>query len=85
MFDRAAADFFADFLGDTSLRESLDDGRQFLWKPQSDITAYELSLCMYLLIEKASANSSLRNEQKVYDSLPAEAQRHFAVIQLVEE
>jgi len=25
-------------------------------------------------------NESLRNEQKVYDQLPAEAQRHFVVV-----
>jgi hypothetical protein len=75
---QAAAKFFATFLGDTSLQEALEDGRSFKYKPQPDITTYELALCMYLLIVQAW-NNSLRNEQKVYDMLPAEAQRHFTV------
>lgn len=38
-----------------------------------------LSLCMYLLMVQAW-NKSLRDEQKVYDQLPIEAQRHFIVV-----
>jgi len=68
--DRATADFFARFFG---------DGRSFKYRPQPDITTYELALCMYLLMVQAW-NKSLRNEQKVYDQLPTEAQRHFVVV-----
>lgn len=77
--DRATANFFAHFFGDTSLQDALEDGRSFKYRPQLDITTYELSLCMYLLMVQA-CNNSLRDEQKVYDRLPAEAQRHFAVV-----
>ena len=79
--DRASANFFAHFFGDTSLQEALDDGRSFKYRPQPDITTYELSLCMYLLIVQAW-NKSLRDEQKIYDQLPTEAQRHFAVVRV---
>lgn len=77
--ERTAANFFANFLGDTSLLEALEDGRSFKYKPQPDITTYELSLCMYLLIAK-TWNKSLRNEQKIYDQLPSSVQRHFEVV-----
>ena len=77
--ERTAADFFANFLGDTSLLEALEDGRHFKYQPQPDITAYELSICMYLLMVQAW-NRSLRDEQTIYDQLPPEAQRHFQVV-----
>jgi hypothetical protein len=77
--DRATANFFAHFFGDTSLHEALEDGRSFKYQPQPDITTYELSLCMYLLMVQAW-NNSLRNEQVVYDQLPTAAQRHFVVV-----
>ena len=77
--DRATANFFAHFFGDTSLQEALEDGRSFKYQPQPDITTYELSLCMYLLIAKLG-NGSIRDEQKIYDRLPTEAQRHFVVV-----
>lgn len=77
--ERTAANFFANFLGDTSLLEALEDGRSFKYKPQPDITTYELSLCMYLLIAK-TWNKSLRDEQKIYDQLPSSVQRHFEVV-----
>jgi hypothetical protein len=77
--DRATANFFAHFFGDTSLQEALEDGRSFKYRPEPDITTYELALCMYLLMVKAG-KGSLRDEQKIYDQLPTEAQRHFAVV-----
>lgn len=77
--ERATANFFATFLGDTSLQEALEDGRSFKYQPKPDITTYELSLCVYLLMVQ-SWNKSLRDEQKVYDQLPTEAQRHFVVV-----
>jgi len=77
--ERSAANFFANFLGDTSLLEALEDGRSFKYQPQPDITTYELSLCMYLLMVQAW-NRSLRDEQTIYDQLPPEAQRHFQVV-----
>ncbi len=79
--ERSAANFFAHFFGDASLQEALEDGRSFKYRPQPDITTYELSLCMYLLMIQAW-NKSLRDEQKVYDQLPIEAQRHFAVVRV---
>jgi hypothetical protein len=79
---RAVADFFANFLGDTTLREALQDGRQFVYKPQPDITTYELALCVYLIAETLSANGSLRSQQKTYDLLPPEAQRHFVIVEM---
>ena len=77
--ERTAANFFANFLGDTSLLEALEDGRSFKYQPRPDITTYELSLCMYLLMVQAW-NRSLRDEQTIYDQLPPEAQRHFQVV-----
>lgn len=78
-YDRATANFFAHFFGDTSLQEALEDGRSFTYKPQPDITTYELALCMYLVSARMSSNATLRDEQKIYDALPAEVQRHFVV------
>jgi hypothetical protein len=77
--DRATANFFAHFFGDTSLQEALDDGRSFKYRPESDITTYELSLCLYLLMVKIG-EGTLRDEQKIYDQLPPGAQRHFVVV-----
>ncbi len=77
--DRATANFFAHFFGDTSLQEALEDGRSFKYRPEPDITTYELSLCLYLLMVKIG-EGTLRDEQKIYDHLPAEAQRHFVVV-----
>lgn len=77
---RATANFFANFLGDTSLQEALEDGRSFTYKPQPDITTYELALCMYLISTILSSSTTLRDEQKIYDALPAEVQRHFVVV-----
>lgn len=78
--ERTAANFFADFLGDTSLREALEDGRKFRYEPKPDITTYELALCVYLLTAQISSNGSLRDQQKIYDLLPEFAQRHFKVV-----
>ena len=77
--ERSAARFFANFLGDSSLLEAIEDGRGFKYHPQPDITAYELSLCMYLLMVKAWSRP-LKEEQDIYDELPPEAQRHFEVV-----
>lgn len=79
--ERTAAEFFANFLGDPSLQEALDDGREFRYEPKPDITTYELALCMYLLTAQISQYSSLRDQQKIYDLLPEFAQRHFQVVQ----
>jgi hypothetical protein len=77
--DRTTANLFAHFFGDTSLKDALEDGRSFKYRPQPDITTYKLSLCMYLLMAKLG-NGSIRDEQKIYDRLPTEAQRHFVVV-----
>ncbi len=77
--DRATANFFAHFFGDTSLQEALEDGRSFKYRPEPDITTYELALCMYLLMVKMG-KGTLRDEQKIYDQMPPEAQRHFVVL-----
>jgi hypothetical protein len=79
--ERTAAEFFANFLGDTSYLEAIKDGRGFKYHPRPDITTYELSLCMYLLTAQISQYSSLRDQQKIYDLLPEFAQRHFQVVQ----
>lgn len=79
-FERAAASFFADFLGDASLLEALEDGRGFRYEPRPDITTYELALCVYLLVAQVSPNGGLRAQQKIYDLLPESAQRHFKVV-----
>jgi hypothetical protein len=76
---RATANFFDHFFGDTSLQEALEDGRSFKYRPEPDITTYELALCVYLLMVKIG-KGSLRDEQKIYDQLPTEAQRHFVVV-----
>ena len=71
---------FADFLemlGDSSFKEALKDGRRFAYRPQKDITVWELSLCIHLVMRN---NASQRQQQLTYDQLPPEAQRHFRVI-----
>ena len=78
--ERSAANFFANFLGDPSLLEALEDGRGFRYEPKPDITTYELALCVYLLIAQISPNGSLRAQQKIYDLLPESAQRHFQIV-----
>jgi hypothetical protein len=78
--ERSAAKFFANFLGDASLLEALEDGRGFRYEPKPDITTYELALCVYLLIAQVSPDGGLRAQQKIYDLLPATAQRHFKVV-----
>lgn len=40
----------------------------YRWKPQPDITAYELALCLHVLLHDRSGDVC---------KLPAEAQRHF--------
>ena len=51
------------------------DQRQFLWKPKSDITAYELAQCLNMFAAAFSANSP----GKFYDRLSKYEQRHWEV------
>lgn len=41
----------------------------YLWRPKPDISAYELALCLHVL---------LGNRSEDVEKLPEEAQRHFA-------
>lgn len=43
---------------------------QYLWKPQEDITAFELAQCMPVLI---------MDDFEIYDRLPDECKRHWKV------
>lgn len=44
----------------------------YLWKPQSDITAYELALCLPIVVTSNTWG---------VESLPDEAKRHFERIE----
>lgn len=46
--------------------------RQYNWQPQPDITAYELALCLPVLV-----GTSGHGVGEQIDKLPAEARRHF--------
>lgn len=78
--DHATAHFFSAFFGNTDFLEAIEDGRAFKYRPQPDITTYELSLCIYMIMAKIAAGSNTRAEQTIYDLLPPEAQRHFTVV-----
>jgi hypothetical protein len=73
-----AATFLATMLGDMSMLEAIEDGREFEWFPQQDITAYELALSQYLL-GMLNAGRDWRLQQCTFDALPPEVQRHFRV------
>jgi len=49
--------------------------RQFEFKPQDDITAHELSLCMPMLLSAVTAGSFCVGA--MFDALPDNAKRHF--------
>lgn len=53
--------------------------RRFIWKPREDITAYEIALCMSVLIASIQRHSSASLVDKVYSDLPEMAKRHFEV------
>jgi hypothetical protein len=44
------------------------------WSPKEDITAYELALCMGLVIANAQRHGHVMEE---YEKLPDSAKRHF--------
>jgi hypothetical protein len=52
--------------------------RTYTWKPQEDITTYELALCMPLMAVGTTRDGWMQMDW-MYDHLPAEAQRHWSV------
>jgi hypothetical protein len=50
--------------------------RSFEWRPQEDITAHELALCLPILI----CRQSYMHYGAMYDTLPDNAKRHFVVL-----
>jgi hypothetical protein len=73
-----AAKLIATMFGDKSTLEAIEDGREFKWFPQQDIAVYELALSQYLL-GLIYAGKDWRLQQRTFDSLPPEVQRHFRV------
>ena len=53
--------------------------------PQADISAYELALCMTMLITALARNARAVDVCKQWDELPHEAKRHFQPRKLWEE
>ena len=51
-----------------------------VWKPSPDITAYELTLALKVLV--AQIASGARAAQLQVGDLPYEARRHFEVVQV---
>jgi len=49
--------------------------RRFEWKPQDDIAAHELALCMPMLLSAVTAGSFCVGA--MFDGLPDNAKRHF--------
>jgi hypothetical protein len=79
-----AATFLATMLGDRSMLEAIEDGREFQWFPQQDILVYELALSQYLL-GLICADKDWRLQQRTFDALPPEVQRHFRVKNLADQ
>ena len=52
--------------------------KEYLWKPQEDITAYELALCMPALL--AVTGDCWQNWEQLINELPEGVQRHFEEI-----
>lgn len=57
---------------------------RFVWAPKTDITAYELALCMKAFVPQMRLGSDFANNAEFIRSLPEEAQRHFAVMDFFE-
>jgi hypothetical protein len=70
--------FLANALGDSSILEAIEDGRQFRWYPLQDISIHELAMSQYLL-GLIFNGKDLRLQQRTFDALPAGVQRHFLV------
>lgn len=51
--------------------------KNFIWKPQEDITPYELAMCLKLLI---GSISGIRDLSLVFDELPDNCKRHIEAI-----
>lgn len=49
--------------------------KQYIWKPKEDITAYELALCLPMLMSRGWYDM-----EAVVKSLPDNAARHFEEI-----
>lgn len=73
-----AAKFLAAIIGGKSALEAIEDGRKFRWFPQEDISVYELAVSQYLL-GLMYGNSDWRLQQRTFDAMPPEVQRHFRV------
>lgn len=61
-----------DSVGSVVLVEGADT-RMFVWAPQEDIDAYELAMCLPLILSARPGTT--------YDTLPERCQRHFRVIE----
>jgi hypothetical protein len=72
------AKFLAAMIGDKSMLEAIEDGREFQWFPQEDILVYELAASQYLL-GLMHSNKDWRLQQRIFDALPPDVQRHFRV------
>jgi hypothetical protein len=70
--------FLATALGESSMLEAIEDGRKFQWYPLQDISIHELAMSQYLL-GLIFNGKDLRLQQRTFDALPVEVQRHFLV------
>lgn len=50
------------------------DNRCFLWKPQPDITPFEIALALPMIVSHTGSVGL------AFDKLPAEVQRHFELV-----
>jgi hypothetical protein len=73
----------AAMFGGRPMVEAIEDGREFDWFPQQDIAVYELALSQYLLC-LIYADKDWRLQQRTFDVLPPEVQRHFRVKNLAD-
>jgi hypothetical protein len=76
--ERQTLKLMAAIFGGRSMVEAIEDGREFDWFPQQDIAVYELALSQYLL-GLIYADKDWRLQQRTFDALPPEVQRHFRV------
>ena len=59
-------------------RQAITRGYRYAWRPQPDITAYELAQCVPAIIGAWSENiTEVYAAMDYIDALPAEARRHW--------
>lgn len=54
--------------------------KEYRWQPKEDVTAYELALCITILICVTADKGRTYDYEKAIQELPESARRHFEVV-----